>query len=149
MKELLCHIDNLIIHFSPWRIISLSDIISINLPLVTQTCSDSKSIKTGLLLQLYTLRSNSNVNVCDSLNDTVNKQKRDIITSLFAIWSIDIIPIHKQPALEDCGLYSIAICVSLAFNLKPELLKFDQSVMTGHLIRCIETEPFPAATVLL
>ena len=99
---------------------------------------------------LYT--TNDNVNVYDSLYDTVDKQTRDIISCLFGISSINIVPIHKQQGTEDCGLYSIAICVSLAFTLKPELLKFDQSAMRGHLISCIETEkfvPFPAATVLL
>ena len=47
---------------------------------------------------------------------------------------------------------SIAICVSLAFTLKIELLKFDQTAMRDHLMSCIESEKFvtfPAATVLL
>ena len=79
----------------------------------------------------------------------LTSRQKDIITSLFGILNIDIVPTHKQEGTQDCGLYSIAICVSLAFHLKPEQLKFDQSAMRGHLINCIETEkflPFPAVT---
>ena len=78
--------------------------------------------------------------------NTVDEQTKGIITDLFGISDIDIVPIHKQQGTQDCGLYSIAVCVSLAFKLKPELLKFDQSAMRGHLVDCIETEkfvPFP------
>lgn len=89
---------------------------------------------------------NGKVNVYDSLYDTVDEQTKGIITGLFGISGIDIVPIHKQQGTQDCGLYSIAVCVSLAFKLKPELLKFDQSAMRSHLVHCIESEnfvPFP------
>ena len=56
--------------------------------------------------------------------DTVDEQTKGIITSLFGISGIDIVPIHRQQGTQDCGLYSIAICVNLAFKLKPKLLKF-------------------------
>ena len=82
----------------------------------------------------------------DSLYDTVDEQTKGIITGLFGISGIDIVPIHKQQGTQDCGVYSIVVCVALAFNLKPDLLKFDQSAMRGHLVDCIETEkfiPFP------
>ena len=83
---------------------------------------------------------------------STSRQKIRIITSLFGISNVNIVPTHKQEATQDCGLYSIAICVSLAFNLKPELMKFDQSTLRGHLLNCIVTEnflPFPAVTELL
>ena len=51
---------------------------------------------------LYT--TNSNVNVYDSLYDAVDKETRDIISSPFGISSINIVPIHKQQGIEDCGL---------------------------------------------
>ena len=74
-----------------------------------------------------------------------SRQKVLSLVSL-GISGIDIVPIHKQQGTQDCGLYSIAICVSLAFKLKPELLKFNQSAMRGHLVDHIESEkfvPFP------
>ena len=58
----------------------------------------------------------------------------------------------NRKGTQDCGLYSISIFVSLAFNLELEQLKFDQSAMRDHLINCIETEkflPFSAVTELL
>ena len=88
----------------------------------------------------------------DSIYDAIDKLTKDVIISLLGISNIDIVPTHKQEGTQDCGLYSIAICVSLVFNLKPEQLKFDQSAMRGHLINCIETEkflPFLAVTELL
>ena len=80
-----------------------------------------------------------NVHVYDSIYDAIDKQRKDIIISLFGTSNKDIVLTHKQEGTQDCGLYSITICVSLAFNLKPEQLKFDQSAMRGHLINCIET----------
>ena len=42
-----------------------------------------------------TILNNGNVNVYDSLYDTVDQQTKGIITSLFGISGIDIVPIHK------------------------------------------------------
>ena len=89
---------------------------------------------------LHSLYTNGNVN--DSICDTVNEETKGIITSLFGVSGIYIVPIHKQQGTQDCGLYSIAVCVSFAFKLKPELSKFNQSAMRGHLVDCIETEKF-------
>lgn len=54
--------------------------------------------------------------------------------------------VQYQPNGNDCGVFAIAFAVSLLFNIKPEKIKYDCSLMRSHLIKILETniiEHFP------
>jgi len=53
---------------------------------------------------------------------------------------------QQQPNASDCGIFAIAFAVSLLFNIKPEKLKYNHSLMRSHLIIIFESnviEHFP------
>jgi hypothetical protein len=54
--------------------------------------------------------------------------------------------VQQQPNQNDCGVFAIAFAVSLLFNLKPNTIKYEHSIMRQHLIKIFETniiEHFP------
>ena len=42
----------------------------------------------------------------------------------------------KQIGTKDCGVYAIAFCTSLAFNV--DITQYNQSMMRNHLLQCFE-----------
>ena len=54
--------------------------------------------------------------------------------------------VQQQPNSSDCGVFAIALAVSLFFNINPDKVRYDHSLMRLHLIQMFETnvvEHFP------
>ena len=51
-------------------------------------------------------------------------------------------PSQKQKGSNDCGVFSIAIAVAVAYGLNPSKLHFKQEAMRAHLVNCLTTELF-------
>jgi len=54
--------------------------------------------------------------------------------------------VQHQPNGNDCGVFTIAFAISLLFNIKPEKVRYNHSLMRSHLIKIFETnviEHFP------
>jgi hypothetical protein len=54
--------------------------------------------------------------------------------------------VQHQPNGNDCGVFAIVFAISLLFNIKPEKVRYDQSLMRFHLIQIFESnmiEHFP------
>jgi hypothetical protein len=54
--------------------------------------------------------------------------------------------VQYQPNGNDCDVFAIAFAISLLFNIKPEKVRYDQSLMRSHLIQIFESnmiEHFP------
>ena len=77
------------------------------------------------------------------------KQLISIISNIFhESTRKELVPIHRQTGGQDCGVYAIAILTALAFCHDPAKIKFNQSAMRLHLIKCLEMgafSPFPTA----
>lgn len=87
------------------------------------------------------------VKVYDSIYRTLDQGACGIISNIFQTsTSKELVPIQRQTGGRDCGVYAIAIATALAFNLDPSKIKFKQSAMRPHLIKCLEigtVSPFP------
>lgn len=42
---------------------------------------------------------------------------------------------QQQPNCNDCDVFEVAFATSLLFNIKPEKVKYDVSLMRSHLIK--------------
>ncbi|KAL0120399.1 hypothetical protein PUN28_008227 [Cardiocondyla obscurior] len=54
--------------------------------------------------------------------------------------------VQKQPNLNNCGVYATAFAVSLLFDIKPDKVRYEHSLMRLHLLNMFETnviEHFP------
>jgi len=54
--------------------------------------------------------------------------------------------VQQQSNCSDCGVFAIVFVISLLFNIKPEKVKYDVSLMRSHLIKIFESniiEHFP------
>lgn len=47
---------------------------------------------------------------------------------------------RHQPNGNDCGVFAIAFAISLLFNIKPEKVKYNHSLMRLHLIKIFESD---------
>ena len=86
------------------------------------------------------------VMICDSLYDNIDARTRSIISDLFGPPAMpEIVKVHKQQGVRDCGLFAVAFATAICF--KQELaVPFNQEVMSEHLVQCFEKGvclPFP------
>jgi len=92
-----------------------------------------------------------NIFVYDSLNTKkLHKHHEEFLKRLFPYnfekYSIKFPIVQHQPNSNDCGVFAIAFAISLLFNIKPEKVKYNHSLMRSHLIKIFETniiEHFP------
>lgn len=62
------------------------------------------------------------------------------------VFMFDIMNVHSQPNLTDCGLFALAFATELVHGEDPVLCSFDCSAMRLHLLQCLEAgfvERFP------
>ena len=82
------------------------------------------------------------VSVYDSLYSTIDTSTKELIARNFGIAPIEfevVLDAPKQNGITDCGIFAIAVCVSLAdhySNQRALALSFNQNVMRDHLIEC-------------
>ena len=86
------------------------------------------------------------VMIYDSLYDNIDATTRSIISDLFGSAAMpEIVKVHKQQGLKDCGLFAVAFATAICF--KQELaVPFNQEIMREHLVQCFEQGvclPFP------
>jgi len=84
-----------------------------------------------------TILSYPKITIYDSLFDSVDKNTTSILKKLFGP-KVEVVVNNdrKQIGVDDCGLFAIANCISLAERSLPD--SFDQSKMRLHLVKCIE-----------
>lgn len=95
--------------------------------------------------------SQDEVYIYDSLNPTsISKELQEQVQLLYtkktAAFTINVVHVHKQQNLVDCGLHAIANATALAFGEAPEENVYDEGEMRTHLIACFEAQmllPFP------
>jgi len=88
-----------------------------------------------------TILSYPKVTIYDSLFDSVDGNTTGILKKLFRP-KVEVVVNNdrKQIGVDDCSLFAIANCISLAERSLPE--SFDQSKMRLHLVKCIEELKF-------
>ena len=79
--------------------------------------------------------------VYDSLYTSIDKETLALLKQLLgAKVSVELGNEPKEDGTADCGLFSIATCVSLATNNQPK--NFIQQSMCNHLLHCFESFTF-------
>ena len=96
---------------------------------------------------------NSQVQVCDSLRNTLNKKTKRSIRSLYAFsvqtdgtLPVSMLSVTKQGDLHSCGLYAIAYATDILAGISPTTSSYDVEKMRPHLIECLKQmklDPFP------
>jgi len=93
-----------------------------------------------------------NIFIYDSLNTKkLHKHHEEFLKRLFPTYdfekySVKFPTVQHQSNGNDCGVYAIAFAISLLFNIKPEKVKYNHSLMRSHLIKILESnviEHFP------
>ncbi|XP_067213884.1 serine/threonine-protein kinase 10-like [Linepithema humile] len=93
-----------------------------------------------------------NLFIYDSLNKKeLHSDHEKFLRQLFPTYPFNERPVkfptvQKQPNGNDCGVFAIAFAISLLFNIKPEKVRYDHSLMRSHLIKIFESnmiEHFP------
>ena len=120
-----------------------------------------KQVDTGGLQRLQVIHSRGNhwitastvhdegpnkVMIYDCLYDNIDAGTHSIISDLFGSAFIpEIVEVHKQQGVRDCGLFAVAFATAICF--KQELVvPFHQEIMREHLVQCFEKGvclPFP------
>ena len=84
----------------------------------------------------------SEVNIYDSVYNSVDLEKKEVILNSFNINSIEIklkiVVMQKQEGSKDCGLFSIAVATAVADGKDPSKLRFKQAEMRKHLTACFK-----------
>jgi len=81
----------------------------------------------------------SDVEVYDSLFESADDIVTTVITNLFVASAIKVVPIQKQSTgSNNCGLFAIAVCMTLLLKQDPRQLLFDEDKMRLHLSECFE-----------
>ena len=88
-----------------------------------------------------------NVQIYDSLFDTIDGQTVDVVSRLFGSATIpEMITIPKQAVVKGCGVYALANLTALCLKMDPAVTHFNQDLMRLHLVQCMESGdcmPFP------
>ena len=86
-----------------------------------------------------------NICIYDSSNKRkLHKHHEQFLRRLFPFYPFDkksiIFPtVQQQPNCSDCGVFAIAFAISLLYNIKPEKVRYDVSLMRSHLIKIFES----------
>jgi len=93
-----------------------------------------------------------NIFIYDSLNNKkLHRHHEQFLRKLFPTYNFEKKPVQfptvqYQPNGNDCCVFAIAFAISLLFNIKPEKVKYNHSLMHLHLIKIFESniiEHFP------
>ena len=109
-------------------------------------CNKRKHWITVTIVQMV---SKNKVNVNDTLFNKLDYETKGVVKKLCALkrtGDINMIPIQKQQGSKDCGVFVIAIMISLTFDENPTCVTYRQNHLRNHLIDCfINTKfsPFP------
>ena len=78
----------------------------------------------------------------DSLNKVVSKSTIDLLKRLLKRRNIDVFLVQPQlqTGINDCGLFALAFCTSLALGEDLSEIKYDQARMRMHLENCLEAK---------
>ena len=82
------------------------------------------------------------VNVYDTSFDKSDYESRCIVKQIFLVKDgnkIKMVPIQKQKGTKDCGLFTIAIMTSLAYE-NPSDVTYKQNSLRSHLIECFKNK---------
>jgi len=83
--------------------------------------------------------------IYDSLNNKkLHKHHEQFLRRLFPTYNFENNPVRfptvqYQPNGNDCGVFAIAFAISLLFNIKPETVKYNHSLMRLHLVKILES----------
>ena len=89
------------------------------------------------------------VSVHDTLFDKLDFETKGVIKKMSALkraGDIVMIPVQKQQGSKDCGVFAIAIMVSLAFDENPSCVAYKQNHLRTRLLYCFTKTrftPFP------
>ena len=76
------------------------------------------------------------VYVYDSVYSSIDQHTKKLIMQLLGDVDVELQSCPKQRGSDDCGLYAIAICTSLAHGHQPTA--YIQETMQNHLVKCFE-----------
>lgn len=65
---------------------------------------------------------------------------------------VEVVPVHQQNGVVDCGVFSVAFATDICHGLDPVAVSYDQRRMRDHLISCLEKktfQPFPRSQTLV
>ena len=85
-----------------------------------------------------------NIFIYDFLNNKrLEKDHEQFLKKLFPAYDfiqnpVQFPTVQQQPNGSDCGVFAIAFAVSLLFNIKPEKVQYNHSLMRPHLIKMFE-----------
>ncbi len=89
--------------------------------------------------------------VYDSMNYTTSMDTQSQIAAVMqcmaASITLEVQNVQLQIGSSDCGLYAIAYATDLCYGNNPSNLRYNQSKMRSHLIKCLEGQkmtPFPS-----
>ena len=80
------------------------------------------------------------ITIYDSIFLSIDDETCRLLTRMFGKSDVVMGTAPKQEGNKDCGVYSIATCVSLANGTLPHL--YDQTKMRRHLVQCFENLKF-------
>ena len=90
------------------------------------------------------------VNLYDSLyHNVIDSEIEDQVINLVGqdnFNGIIVVPVQQQLNGSDCGVFSAAFAICLAYGISPEMMQFDVSKMRTHLYRSLKLgtlEMFP------
>ena len=89
------------------------------------------------------------VKIYDSVFRTADEETKKIVQSLFKVKenvTLKFVHCQKQKGSKDCGVFSIAFAIAIAFKVNTHKLKLDQQSMRCHLVKCLHNKcmsPFP------
>ena len=94
-----------------------------------------------------TAHSQDSVSVYDSgCSSTISLETKELICGFFKsnkdVLLFEVMNVHTQPNLTDCGLFAIAFATELVFGQDPVLSFFDCASMRPHLMQCLEAGVF-------
>ena len=97
------------------------------------------------------------VNVYDSLFTELDQESSSLIFRMFHNCNNDgrqitivMKKLQRQDGSADCGLFAIAVMMSLAHKEDPSAVTYDQNKMRQHLLECFSTKlvtPFPSYVI--
>src|SRR5580765_4860906 len=93
-----------------------------------------------------------NIFIYDLLNNKkLHRHHEQFLRKLFPTYNFEKNPVQfptvqNQANCNDCGVFAIAFAISLLFNIKPEKVRYNHSLMRSHLLKIFESnviEHFP------
>ena len=96
---------------------------------------------------MHTIFKSNLVYIYDSIFDQLDDESLLLVKTMFSNSSgctvqVQMANLQKQRGGNDCGVFSIAAMVSLAFGEDPGSVKYNQEDLRPHLLQCFEFQKF-------